>query len=142
MIYIDDGATVNSIKTCSDTESADADHSDEEEPPLGQPSHTYTDGGEQTSSAKDTQDQMTENYFCTQGRTGSNDGWEFKEGWSKERITEKMATSQIPQPVLVKAKFARAQGQPGTRVVEEEWSEKWFSADHPSQARGLGLETC
>ena len=34
MIYLDDGATVNSITTCSDTEGAGADHSNQEEPPL------------------------------------------------------------------------------------------------------------
>ena len=50
-----------------------------------------------------------------------------------------MATSQIPQPVLVKAEFASTQGQPGTNVVEEEWSEKRISADHPSQAQGFGI---
>ena len=50
-----------------------------------------------------------------------------------------MSTSQIPQPVLVKAEFARAQGQPGTTVVDEEWSEKRISADHPSQAQGFGI---
>ena len=33
MIYLDDGATVDSITTCSDTESARADHSDQENPP-------------------------------------------------------------------------------------------------------------
>ena len=33
MIYLDDGATVDSITTCSDTESARADHSDQEDPP-------------------------------------------------------------------------------------------------------------
>ena len=46
-----------------------------------------------------------------------------------------MAKSQIPQPVLVKVEFASTQGQPGTNVVEEEWSEKRISADHPSQAQ-------
>ena len=61
MIYIDNGATVDSITTCSHTESADADHSNQEEAPLEQPSQTYTNGGEQTSNARDTQDQTTEN---------------------------------------------------------------------------------
>ena len=79
-----------------DTENSGADHSDQEEPPLEQPSATYTNGGEQFSNAKD-------NYFCTQGRTGNNDGWEFEEGWSEEMIKEKMTTCQKPQPVLVKA---------------------------------------
>ena len=76
IIYVDDDrATVDIITTCSDTKSADADHSNQEEPPLGQPSQTYTDSSEQTSNAKDTQDQTTENYFCIQGRTGNNDRW-------------------------------------------------------------------
>ena len=50
-----------------------------------------------------------------------------------------MATSQIPQPVLVKTEFVRALGQPGTNVAEEEWSEKRIIADHPSQAKGFGI---
>ena len=75
MIYLDGGATVDSMTTCSDTESAGADHSNQEEPPLEQLSETDTDGSEQSSTAMDT-------YFCTQGREGSNDGWEFEEGWS------------------------------------------------------------
>ena len=54
MIYVDDnGATVDSIITCSNTESADADHSDQEEPPLGQLSQTYTNGNEHTNNADD-----------------------------------------------------------------------------------------
>ena len=54
MIYVDDdGATVDSIITCSNTESTDADHSDQEEPPLGQLSQTYTNGNEHTNNADD-----------------------------------------------------------------------------------------
>ena len=51
-----------------------------------------------------------------------------------------MATCQKPQPMLVKAEFARTRGQPGTDVVvEEEWLEKRISANHPSQAQGFGI---
>ena len=65
MIYVDDdGPTVDSIITCSDTESANAGHSSQEDPPLGQPLQTYTDSNEHTNNADDEQDQKTEKYFC------------------------------------------------------------------------------
>ena len=35
-------------------------------------------------------------------------------------IKEKMTTCQKPQPVLVKAEFARTRGQPSTDVVVKE----------------------
>ena len=50
MIYLDGGGSVGSITTCSNTERTGANNSDQEEPPLEQPSETDTDGSKQSST--------------------------------------------------------------------------------------------
>ena len=61
MIYLDGEGSIGSITTCSDTERTGADHSNQEEPPLEQPSETDTDGSKQSSTDMGV-------YFCSQGR--------------------------------------------------------------------------
>ena len=116
MIYLDGGGSVGSITTCSDTERAGADHSDQEETPLEQPSETDTDGSKQSSTDMDI-------YYCSKGRDGTNNGWEYEEGWSEGKLEEKLKT-KFPnsQRAVVKAEFSKRRGQPETdEVAKEVW---------------------
>ena len=80
-------------------------------------------------------------YYCTQGREGSNDRWEYEDGWSEGKREEKLKKKfPNPQKAVVKAEFAKRRGLPKTDVVVKEvwWGEK-ISANHPSQAQGFGI---
>ena len=81
-------------------------------------------------------------YYCSQGRDGSNDGWEYEEVWSERKIEERLKTKfPNPQRAVVKAEFTKRRGQPETdEVVKEVWWGKKISANHPSQTQGFGIE--
>ena len=134
MIYLDGGGSVGSMTTCSDTERAGADHRNQEDPPLEQPSETDTDGSKQSSTDMDI-------YYCSQGRDGSNNGWEYEEDWSEGKIKEKLEKKPPnPQIAVLKAEFAKRRGQPETdEVMIEVWWGKKISANHPSQAQEFGI---
>ena len=80
-------------------------------------------------------------YFCSQGRDGLNNGWEYEEGWSEATLAGKLKTEfPNPQRVVVKSEFAKRREQPGTdEVVKEVWWGKKISANHPSQPQGFGI---
>ena len=81
---------------------------------------------------------MRNTFAYTEKPEKTTDG-NSKRDSQKKSITEKMAMRQTPQPVVVRAEFARAQGQPNTKAVEEGWSEKKIRADHPYQAKEFGI---
>ena len=103
-------------------------------PPLEQPSETDTDGCKQSSTDRG-------KHFCTQGRVGPNEGWEYEEGWSEASLGDNLQTEfPEPQTVVVKKDSSKRRGKPRTdEVVKEVWWGKKISANHPSQPQGFGI---
>ena len=79
--------------------------------------------------------------FCSQGRDGPNDRWEYEEGWSEGTLADKLKTGfPNPQRAVIKEEFANRRGQPGTdEVVKEVWWGKKISTNQPSQPHGFGI---
>ena len=105
MIYAeDDEETVDSGLTCSNTGGAHTDHRSSGELPLPQPSQTHTADTDPPNTFEDIQQPYKEDgkRYSIDGKLGGNEGWEFEQGWSENRITKHTNTTLPPSPVLVK----------------------------------------
>ena len=104
MVYVDnDEETVDSGLTCSDMGGAHADHLSPGEQQLAQPSQTHTADTDPPHTFKDLQQPYKEDgkRYGIKRKLGGNKGWDFEQGWSENRISERTNTTLPPSPVLV-----------------------------------------
>ena len=78
-------------------------------------------------------------YYCTQGREGSNDRWEYEDGWSEGKREEKLKKKfPNPQKAVVKAEFAKRRGQPETDEVVKDIIEKTICVEVRVSLKKMG----
>ena len=82
---------------CTHDKMLRADHLIPGAPPLDQPSHTNNSD----TGLNHTEEENQKTYGIS-GKLGANDGWEFQQGCSGYRITNRTTTTLTPSPVWVK----------------------------------------